>query len=61
MGLIPGTVQWVNGSCVDIAAAAQVTDAPEIQSLAWEPPYATGVAIKEKAEGDFGEPPQICS
>ena len=38
MDSILGQVQWVKGSCVDIAAA-------HIQSLAWELPYAIGVAI----------------
>ena len=38
-GSIPGPAQWVKGSCV--AAVGQ------IQSLAWECPYALGVAMKK--------------
>ena len=41
MGLIPGLAQWFKGSGVAIAAA-------QIQSQAWEHPYATAMAIKKK-------------
>ena len=39
--MIPGLTQWVRGS--DIAASVA-----QIQALAWEFPYAAGVAIKKK-------------
>ena len=42
---VPGPEQWVKGSGI-AAAAVYVTTASWIQSLAWELPYATGVAIK---------------
>ena len=38
---IPSLAQWVKGSNVAAAVA-------QIQSLAWESPYATGAAIKKK-------------
>ena len=37
-GSIPGPVQWVEGSTIAVAAA-------QIQSLARDLPYATGVTI----------------
>jgi len=47
MGSIPGPLQWVKGSGVGIAAA-QVAAADRIQSLAWQLPHATSVAVKKK-------------
>ena len=45
MGSIPDLAQWVKVS--DVATVvAQVTAAVQVQSLAWELPYATGTAIK---------------
>ena len=46
MGLIPGPAQWVKGSGI-AAAAGWITAVAQIQSLAWEFPYATGEAIKK--------------
>ena len=45
MGLIPNPAQWVKESGV-ATTAAYATAAAQIQSLAWELPYATGVTIK---------------
>ena len=56
MGLIPGLAQWV--SC-DIGCRCssdptllwlwhRLAAASAIQPLAWEPPYATGVAQKKE-------------
>ena len=42
---IPGPGQWVKGSGV-ATAAAQVSAAAQIQSLAWELQYAIDTAIK---------------
>ena len=40
-------VQWAKAS--DVATdVAQVAAVAQIQSLAWEPPYAMGSAIKKK-------------
>ena len=47
MGSIPSLVQWVKGSGIG-AAVSWVTAAAQIQSLAWEIPYAAGAAIKKK-------------
>ena len=44
VGLIPGPTQWVK----DPALLQAVTDAARIPSLAWELPYAMGVAKKNK-------------
>jgi len=43
VGLIPSMAQWDKGSSVAAAGAW-------IQSLAWELPYAVGVAVKKKEE-----------
>ena len=47
MGLIPSLVQWVKAPSI-AAAAALVTGAAQIWSLAWGLPYAVGVPIKKK-------------
>ena len=44
VGSIPGLTQWVKGS----GAAVAVVAAAPIRPLAWEPPYAVGVAQKRK-------------
>ena len=44
--MLPGLVQWVKAGIA--AAVAEVTPANEIQFLAWELPYAVGLAIKIK-------------
>ena len=44
---IPSLVQWVKGSGI-AAVAAQVTAVAQIQTLAWEFPYAVIAAIKKK-------------
>ena len=49
MGSIPSLLQWVKGSGIG-AAVSWVTAAAQIQSLAWEIPYAAGAAIKKKRE-----------
>ena len=46
MGSIPGPAQWVKGSSV--ATAVTYVASAGIQSLAWELPYAVGVATKTK-------------
>ena len=43
MGLIPGLAQWVK----DLALHRPVATAP-IRPLAWEPPYASGAALKRQ-------------
>ena len=47
MGSIPGKVQWVKGYGVGPAVA-------QIQSLAWELPYAVGMVIKKKKKKSWG-------
>ena len=47
MGSIPDPVPWVKGSSIS-TAVAPVAAATRIQSLAWELPYAMGVAIRKK-------------
>ena len=42
MGLILGLAQWIKGS-IGIATAVV-----PIQTLTWDPPHATGAAIKKK-------------
>ena len=49
MGLIPSLAQWVKGAGV-AAATVWVAAVAPIQSLAWELPYAAGVALKKKEE-----------
>ena len=44
VGSIPSLVQWVKGSCI-ATAKAELVFVVQIQSLAWELPYALGVAI----------------
>ena len=46
-GWIPGPAQWVKGSGT-VTAVVQVAAEAWIQSLAWELPYAAGVALKKK-------------
>ena len=63
-GLIPGLAQWVRirhchelwcrskmrlGSCIAVAVAWSAAVTP-IRPLAWEPPHASGVAIKSKKQ-----------
>ena len=58
-GSIPGTAQWlkdlVHRCSSDLALlwlwCRQAAVAP-IQPLAWEPPYATGMALKRKGGGN---------
>ena len=45
MGLVPGPLQGVKGSGIAVAAL-QVSAVAWIQSLAWEPLYTMGAAIK---------------
>ena len=44
-GSIPGLVQWVKDLALLWLWCRPATTAP-VQPLAWEPPYATGVALK---------------
>ena len=44
--MIPSLAQWVKGAGV-AAATVWVAAVAPIQSLAWELPYAEGVAIKK--------------
>ena len=44
MGSILGLAQWIKGS-IGIATAVV-----QIQTLTWDPPHATGAAIKKKKE-----------
>ena len=48
-GSIPGSAQWVKGSYVAVAVYRLVA-AALIRPLAWELPYAAGVAIKRKKQ-----------
>ena len=63
-GSIPGLAQWIKdqhchelwcrsqtwlGSSIAVALGRPAAIAP-IGPLAWEPPYATGVALKRKGE-----------
>ena len=57
--MISGPAQWVKG-CSMAAAAAQVSAAARIQSLAWELPYAKGVAIKKKVHLASPSPNSKC-
>ena len=49
VGLTPGLAQWIKGSSV-ARLSGLVTAVARIHSLAGEPPYAVGVAIKKKLE-----------
>ena len=55
--MIPGLVQWVQGSST-ATAAAEVTAVALIQSLASELPYAAGAAIKRKQKQNISTCPQ---
>ena len=46
-GSIPGLTQWVNDPALLWLWCRPAAIVP-IGSLAWEPPYATGVALKSK-------------
>ena len=46
IGSIPSLAQQVTGSSI-ATAVVQVAVAAQIQSLAWELPFATGAAIKK--------------
>ena len=48
MGSIPSLVQWVKGFSIATAATAWIAAMAQIQSLAWELPYAMGMPIKLK-------------
>ena len=45
--MILSRTQWVKGSSIG-AAGAELAMTAQIQSLAWEPSYAPGAAIKKK-------------
>ena len=47
MGSVLSTIQWIKGSSI-VAAVAQVAAEAQIQSLAQERPYDTGVAKRKK-------------
>ena len=47
--MISRPVQWVKGSSFD-TFAAYVAAVAQIQYLAWELPYAEGVALKKNGE-----------
>ena len=46
VGLIPGLTQWVKDLVLLWLWCRPVAKAPS-QPLAWEPPYAVGVALKK--------------
>ena len=46
-GLIPGPVQWFEGSGI-AAAVAYIANVAQVRALAQELPYAAGIAIKKK-------------
>ena len=48
-GSIPGLTQWVIGPALLWSWCRLATTAP-IGRLAWEPPYAMGVALKRETE-----------
>ena len=47
--MIPGLAQWVKRSGV-VTAVVQVNAAAQIRSLAWELPYAAGVAMEKNKQ-----------
>ena len=47
MGSIPGLTQWAKGLALLWLWHGPVATAP-VPPLAWEPPYATGAALKSK-------------
>ena len=49
VGSIPGLAQWVKDPVL-LQAVVQVVVVAPIQTLAWELPYAAGVALKRKKE-----------
>ena len=67
-GLIPGLAQWVKGSGIAVSCGVgyrggldlallwlwcRPAAAVPIRPLAWELPYATGVAVKRKLKKKF--------
>ena len=51
MGLIPGLAQWVNKDPALLwlwRRPAAIAAVDPIHPLAWEPPHATGVALRSK-------------
>ena len=47
MGLIPGLAQWVKEPALLWLRCRPTATAP-IQTLAWEPPYATSATLKRQ-------------
>ena len=47
MGSIPGLTQWVKDPTL-LWLWCRLAAVPLIQSLAWEPPYAIGAALKKR-------------
>ena len=62
VGSIPGLVQWVKDLvwCGVGCGVYRLAAVALIRPLAWEPPYAEGVALKrqkdQKIKGDFWSP-----
>ena len=52
MGLIPGLAQWVKGLGL-LWLWCRPADVAPIQHLAWEPPHATGVALKDEKSNAY--------
>ena len=52
VSLIPGLPQWVNDPALLWLWCWPAAAAP-VQPLAWEPPYAVGVALKSKKKKIF--------
>ena len=52
MGSIPGLAQWVKDLVLLWLWCRQAAKA-SIRSLAWEPPYATGAALKKTKKKNF--------
>ena len=67
-GLIPGLVRWIKGSGVAVSCGVGLRHSSDpvllwlwcrpaatapIRPLAWEPPYAAGVALKDKIKNIY--------
>ena len=73
MGLIPGLAQWIKGSGMVTSCSVSCRHGSDvvllrlwqslaaiapIRPLAWEPPYATGAALKRKQQQQQQQKPK---